>query len=312
MKVQNGDDKDVAKSSKKEIIKSDEKNKLSTMDSEDFSDPYGQLLNFDMPVEESDLVSTVSIAGDPSSLERERSEEVKLFRPKRERKADDMLGVTEMQREREREKDSDDDWLKDARDVIELQRGYAIWSKRSDVEIQRDIKRAAASKALTIPESVAKIVQLVHLERTYKLGELKKDRRYELGVIDYRKWLGDQRKRTKKDPIPLAKVEVSKRWIKEHPSITGSNANIIMDDRLEPLYGVVMDTAGKTGGGVMKTNSMLNWELNKEEYLSLPLSLSLSSGTQSGASEKEREKERFQIDGEDVFVVSNEEYFVVI
>ena len=88
--------------------------------------------------------------------------------------------------------------------------GYAIWSKRTDVEIQREIKKAALNKALNIPEPVARIIRLVHLERTHKINELKKDRRYELAVIDYRKWLNDQRKRMKKDPIPIAKVEVSK------------------------------------------------------------------------------------------------------
>lgn len=278
---------------------------------EDLNDPYGELLDFNTPMEQNELISTWSIDGDKSlglNNDNLSMDNVKLlFRPKKDTSID-MAGLAPLD-----EKD-DEDWLKDARDVIELQRGYAIWSKRSDVEIQREIRKAAASKALNMPESVARIVRLVHLERTHKLGQLKKERDYELGCIEYRKWLSEQRKRTKKDPIPIAKVEVSKRWMTEHPAVTGTPPSVVMDERTGPVYGVTMDPAGKGGGGAMTTFSMTHWN-------STAADLQLG-GPGAGNSDRVHNAKAdpaglaavqpLMIDDHEMFVVTDDEYFVVL
>lgn len=279
---------------------------INTENGEDLNDPYGDLLDFNTPVEQNGLVSTWSIDSDKSlGLNNENlltDNQKLLFRPKKD-KSVDFTGLAPLD-----EKD-DEEWLKDARDVIELQRGYAIWSKRSDVEIQREIRKAAASKALNMPDSVARIVRMVHLERTHKLGQLKKQRETELGCIEYRKWLSEQRKRTKKDPIPIAKVEVSKRWMTEHPAVTSSPANIVMDDRTDPLYGVVMDPAGKGGGGVMTTFSMTHWNSTAEDLQS---ALRLGDRAPTAAEPVNIATQSFKIDDHDMFTVTDDDFFVVL
>lgn len=44
-----------------------------------------------------------------------------------------------------------DEWLSEARDYIELKRGRAIWSKRSDQEIQAEMKKQLAAKGMIYP-----------------------------------------------------------------------------------------------------------------------------------------------------------------
>eukprot|EP01041_Mallomonas_annulata_P004915 gene4915-9805_t len=278
----------------------------------DPNDPYSDIFDMQIPlteVDNTDLVSSWSIAMDernPSISNGDTSiESTKQFRPRKD-KSTDMSGLLAID-----DKDGDE-WLKEARDVIEMKKGYAIWSKRSDVEIQREIKKAALSKALNIPEPVARIVRLVHLDRSNKLSELRKDRRYEMACIDYRKWLNDQRKRMKKDPIPVAKVEVSKRWISEHPAVTGSAASVVMDDRTEPLYGVVMDTGGKTPSGVMTTSSMVNWEKSAVELSVITKPVTPLGRTDATAKGEDKAQSQFRIDDMDMFVVTDEDFFVVI
>lgn len=86
--------------------------------------------------------------------------------------------------------------------------GFAIWSKKSDKELQRELKKALEKKALNIPEQVAMIVRAVYIEKTQTLKSMKKE--FELDYITFRKWVIEQKKKTKKDPLPMARIEVSK------------------------------------------------------------------------------------------------------
>lgn len=70
------------------------------------------------------------------------------------------------------------------------------------------MKKYLASKALKIPEAIATIIRCVFLERIMTMKEMRTQN--ELGVIEFRKWMIDQRKKTKKDPLLTAKMEVSK------------------------------------------------------------------------------------------------------
>lgn len=86
--------------------------------------------------------------------------------------------------------------------------GFAIWSKKSDKELQRELKKALEKKALNVPDSVAMIIRAVYLEKTHTMKKMRKD--HELACIGFRKWVIEQKKKTKKDPLPLARIEVSK------------------------------------------------------------------------------------------------------
>ena len=44
--------------------------------------------------------------------------------------------------------------------------------------------------------------------KTHTMKKMKEE--YDLQCIEFRKWMIEQRKKTKKDPLPQAKVEVSK------------------------------------------------------------------------------------------------------
>lgn len=52
------------------------------------------------------------------------------------------------------------------------------------------------------------IIRAVYLEKTHTMKKMRKD--HELACIGFRKWVIEQKKKTKKDPLPLARIEVSK------------------------------------------------------------------------------------------------------
>ena len=108
-------------------------------------------------------------------------------------------------------KDSDR-WIQEMRDFVEQKRGFAIWSKRSDKEIQKEMKKSLASRGLAIPMNVAMVITAVYLEKSHTMKALREEE--ELACLEFRKWVIEQKKKNKKDPITSAKVEVSKvRWI---------------------------------------------------------------------------------------------------
>lgn len=84
----------------------------------------------------------------------------------------------------------------------------AIWSKKSDAEIQEEVKKSLASKSIPIPRPVRQLVTSVFVERLFSMREYKQFD--ELAFVEFRKWMLEQRKKLKKDPLPVAKIEVSK------------------------------------------------------------------------------------------------------
>ena len=56
-------------------------------------------------------------------------------------------------------------WMFEVRDTVEQKRGMAIWSKKSEKELQREMKKSLAAKGLYVPENVAMIIRAVHLEK---------------------------------------------------------------------------------------------------------------------------------------------------
>lgn len=86
--------------------------------------------------------------------------------------------------------------------------GLAIWSKRTDQEIQKEAKKAITSRGMHIPASVATVVNAVFVEKICTLAEMKAEE----GVVyaEYRKWLREQREKLKKDPLQAVKLELVK------------------------------------------------------------------------------------------------------
>ena len=104
-------------------------------------------------------------------------------------------------------KDSDR-WIQELRDLVEQKRGFAIWSKRSDKEIQKEMKKSLASRGMLIPPNVAMVITAVYIEKTHTMKALREEE--ELACLEFRKWIMEQKKKNKKDPIITAKVDLSK------------------------------------------------------------------------------------------------------
>ena len=99
-------------------------------------------------------------------------------------------------------------WIQEMRDYVEQKRGFAIWSKRTDKDIQKEMKKSLASRGMVIPMNVAMVITAVYLEKSHTMKALKDEE--ELACLEFRKWVMEQKKKNKKDPITSAKVEVSK------------------------------------------------------------------------------------------------------
>ena len=180
---------------------------------------------------------------------------------------------------------------------------------------------------------MARIIRAVYLDKTHTMKEMKKED--ELACINYRKWMMEQRSKTKKDPLPGAKMEVCKAWMLRNPSNTASALQrqkgdfpaVVMDECMEPVPGVAFASesgSAKTSSAsssTMITSSMVNWDKSLLEIAAAPLdltveeargSLGLSSSTSVGSPSS-----IFRVDNEEIFVATSPpgqdyEYFVVI
>jgi hypothetical protein len=86
--------------------------------------------------------------------------------------------------------------------------------------------------------------------------------------------------------------------------------SIVMDDRKEPLYGVVMDAGGKSGGS-MSTFSMINWEKSASELSSLEYSSGKNIENVQSNSEI-KQQSLFKIDEVDAFVVISDDHYIIL
>ena len=94
----------------------------------------------------------------------------------------------------------DDNWMWEARNAVEAKRGFAIWSKRSPKEIEKEVQKSVAAKTLGVPRSVATIICAVHRERSHTMKVIRKEN--ELAAIEFRKWVIERKQKQKKDPLP--------------------------------------------------------------------------------------------------------------
>ena len=70
---------------------------------------------------------------------------------------------------------------------------------------------------------------------------MKKD--HEMAALDFRKWMIEQSKKTKKEPVTPAKVAVSKKWLSVHPNRslgysrkTDKPPPIVMDEKSAGMH----------------------------------------------------------------------------
>jgi hypothetical protein len=238
------------------------------------------------------------------------------------------------------EPNDNDKWILEMRDIVEQKRGYAIWSKRSDQEIKRATQKGVADKAISMPPSVTLVITSVYIERTHTMKQLRKDN--ELACIEFRKWMIEQRKKTKKDPLPMAKMAVTKKWLQKHPKSSFKytigkkgffNSNdVVLDEQIKPVEGVTFSTqetaikgSGSSVGGASSNNntpsntstksqlhtvsaSMRDWEKQKEEIIDIPSVITIEKKGENVKSPN------FEIDGVEMFVANNpvDDYFVVL
>jgi len=57
---------------------------------------------------------------------------------------------------------------------------------------------------------VQEVIRLVHIDRLVKLADMKRNKKTEYLVIEFRKWISACKKKMKKDPVHVAKCEITK------------------------------------------------------------------------------------------------------
>ena len=206
-------------------------------------DPYGDLMDFNKPIEIEESAEMINVWSIDSSIDAGSLAKTRMTPKTAQQQWEHWDEFMEQEfGNMDAEITEDQKWMIDMRDMVEQKRGiyllilltfilnmivsyeppfikkylpipysflgFAIWSKKSEKELQRELKKALEKKALNVPDSVAMIIRAVYLEKTHTIKKIKADQ--ELSFIGFRKWVIEQKKKTKKDPLPLARIEVSK------------------------------------------------------------------------------------------------------
>ena len=229
----------------------------------------------------------------------------------------------------------DEEWIYELRDAVELKRGMAIWSQRSEKEISAEKAKAQREKVIHVPPKFENIVTRVFLEKTSTMKQMRAENL--LVAIEFRKWMLENRKRFKKNPVPVVKCEVARKWLLKHPAaalkargVYRQPPEVVMDELRSPLVDVQFEMkkdtkvsspsppegpaptnapmmgSKKAVSTKVTTNSIINWELPAaelpEQMTSRPI-VPMSSG--DGSPE-------FKIDEVDILVATEGDYFVVM
>jgi len=226
-----------------------------------------------------------------------------------------------------------DQWIYEMRDYVEKQKGFPIWSKRSEQEIAREMRKSQAERGLNVPANVAKVIRAVYLERSQTMKQFKAQD--ELAYMEFRKWMSETKRKTKKDPLPLAKTSVSKKWLLQPPSRFVSLAQLANPSTSSKSFfssssssladvPVLLDENSKNSEGVPRgnslsttTQSMRDWMKTREELdkgfsssnssFSSSSSSSPSSSSSSSSSPAINKVKQmvFEIDGTEMYVANS-------
>jgi len=134
-------------------------------------DPYGTLLDFNKILEEDSNDKAYlanSIVADPDLPD------VQFIKPPKQTSSRRWENyVVSIWNDIDTPQRDAENWVTEMRDAVEQKRGYAIWSSKTDGEIQKEIKKSQASKGLVIPRYVSMIVNAVYLDKICSLrGDL--------------------------------------------------------------------------------------------------------------------------------------------
>lgn len=241
----------------------------------------------------------------------------------------------------DRELGQDELWINEVKDAVGINRGVGTWSTRSEKEL-RDPKKGVQLNTMKVPAKFVKLVIDVYLEKVRTMKDFRREN--ELTTIEFRKWMIDQRKRLKKNPLFPVKVAVSSGWLLADPSSGSipSSPRVIMDEVLEPeisyifefkehaneairaqmqqpqqrgqststvKLGELENPQGSTGR--LTTASMLQWEAGEED-LPQHVSSSLSRSRLETRRDSSDSQSNFHIDGVSILVAADVDYFVVI
>lgn len=134
---------------------------------DDDDDPYGSLLDFDKILEEDSndqAYLASSIVADPDLPD------VQFIKPPKQTSSKKWENyVLSIWNDIDTPQRDGESWVTEMRDAVEQKRGYAIWSSKTDGEIQKEIKKTQASKGLVIPRYVSMIVNAVYLDKICSL-----------------------------------------------------------------------------------------------------------------------------------------------
>jgi len=306
------------------------------MDTDD--DPYGDILNMDAPIaKEQNSVMKTQWSIESSTQGTDKSEMKKSLMQSNKPQWEHWDAFMDEQfgdMDREISMYDEDKWVLELRDAVELKRGIAIWSKRSDEEVKREMKKYLAAKASKIPDYIANIVRCVFLEKIMTMKEMREE--HELDVINFRKWMIERKKKTKKDPLVSAKLDVSKTWLFQHPrkfereKIT-EMPSVVMDELRQSSTSSSMITvsekdsgapnvptaaggspsppsavkAGSASGSIV-TYSMLNWDKDVED------AMNNAWRDRSDVKIEENDIDKFYLDDEEMCVCTDDDYYVVM
>lgn len=200
------------------------------------ADPYGDLFDLEKPLESTILprvfeentitqdetsANTTFLAsslffGTGASGENHRSNKWEHWDEFMEEELGDIDAEIDLNNDEER-------WIQEMRDLVEQKRGRAIWSERSDKEIQKEVKKSSAYNSLNIPPGVAMVISAVHIEKTHTMSEMRKFD--EIAWLEYRKWMLEQKKKSKNaDVLSVAKTQLSSSWLSRHPKTTATSS----------------------------------------------------------------------------------------
>lgn len=230
-------------------------------------DPYDDILNFEKSVSTNiadKLAAEWTLNDENKNNQSKNKEKSSLATVSREERKKPWIHWDDFMEaefgDMDRELNKDEEWMYAVRDAVEMKRGIAIWSKKTSKEINAELKKSLASKGLNIPPNFYRIVVNVFLEKTHTMKEMRKEN--ELYVIEFRKWMIEQRKKLKKDPLPVVKVDASKKWLSEHPKagltrrgIYHKPPEVVMDELRDPLAHVQFEFTKDGSKSPMKARS---------------------------------------------------------
>lgn len=187
-----------------------------------YIDPYADMLDLNKPLDDVDLIVAESSISSLGQGEKKKKESLRHSGKLRTglRVKDAEYWDAFLEKHFGVEDEEPEPWILEVRDMIELKRGKAIWSKRSDKQIKKALKKSQEGGPSKIPPAVEMVITSVYFDKKQTMGALKRDN--EVAYGEYRKFMVEQKKKLKSNPVPVVKSKISERWLMRKPGSTES------------------------------------------------------------------------------------------